>query len=59
MAAQERITGLMQNARNVVNEAVDKVRLNERLRSVRAAYRAIPRKDPGSNPGGDRPNLLA
>ncbi len=37
-------------------------RLSEdgRLRSVRVAHRAIPRKNPGSNPGGDRhiPNNL-
>ncbi len=30
-----------------------------RLRSVRVAHRAIPRKDAGSNPGGDRQTYIS
>ncbi len=32
---------------------------NGRLRSVRVAHRAIPRKDSGSNPGGDRQTYIS
>ncbi len=44
---------------NLSSEVLMWVKGYGRLRSVRVAHRAIPRKDSGSNPGGDRQTYIS